>query len=88
MTEGTAKFPVERPDPCCQRCWESPLDVVGDSVASCVVHGGRALSVVPVRDWLGPGMTVCCSVDDWLVVTGSVVVLVGSVCWVAGLGMV
>ena len=60
----------------------------GGSVASCVVRGGRASSAVPVCGQVDPGLTVCCSVDGWLVVVGSVVVLVGSVCWVSGLGVV
>ena len=41
-----------------------------------------------MRDRVGPGLTVCCFVDGWLVVAGSVVVPVGSVQWVAGLGLV
>ena len=42
-------------------------------------------SVIPVRGWVGPGLTVRCSVDGWIVVVGCVVVPVGSVCWVSGL---
>ena len=45
------------------------------------------MSVVPVHGWVGPGLTVRCSVDGWLVVVGSVVVPVSSVCWVSGLDM-
>ena len=42
------------------------------------------LSVVPVRGQVGPGLTLRCSVDGWLVVVSSVVVPVGYVFWVAG----
>ena len=52
----------------------------GGSVASYIVCGGCASSVVPVRGQIGPGMTVRFSVDGWLVVAGSIVVLVSSVC--------
>ena len=62
-------------------CW-------GGSVASCIVRGGRALIVVPVCGQVGQGLNLRCSVDGWIVVVGSVVVPVGSVCWVAGLGLV
>ena len=52
----------------------------GGSVASCVVRGECALSVVPVLGRVGPGLTVRFSVDGWLAVVGSVVYFLG--CWV------
>ena len=46
MTEGTAEYPCERPNPCHQKLWESLLAVVREGVLT------LALSVADVRQVL------------------------------------